>query len=181
MLSDLFLLLPFWRSHSGTGESSWCIYPLLLHDLGVDNPANPSVISMLIKKSKTDQGQREAKINIGKTGNSLCPIAAMEVYLWVRGSSSGLLFQWESRFPLSKSSFVKCVRAVLEEAGLPAIDYAGHSFRTGTTTTAAVAGLEDSAIQTLGWWESSVFKDICDLILENQPSCHIWYFAKYRF
>ena len=22
---------------------------------------------------------------------------------------------------------------------------------------------------------------ICDLILENRPSCHIWYFEKYRF
>ena len=31
-------------------------------DLAVDNPANPSVISMLIKKSKTDQGRRGAKI-----------------------------------------------------------------------------------------------------------------------
>ena len=23
--------------------------------------------------------------------------------------------------------------------------------------------------------------DICDLILENQPSCHIWYIEKYQF
>ena len=22
---------------------------------------------------------------------------------------------------------------------------------------------------------------ICDMILENRPSCHIWYFEKYRF
>ena len=57
--------------------------------------------------------------------------------------------------PLSKSSFVKHVRAALEEAGLPAKDYAGHSFRIGATTIAATAG---SAIQTLGQWESSAFK-----------------------
>ena len=124
-------------------------------DLAVDDPANPSVISMLIKKSKTVQGRRGAKIYLGKTGDSLCPIAAMEAYLSVRRSSSGPLFQWESRIPLSKLSFVKHVRAALDEAGVPAKDYAGHSFRIGATTIAATAG---SAIQTLGQWESSAFK-----------------------
>ena len=87
-------------------------------------------------------------------------MAAMEAYLSVRGNSSGPPFHWESGVPLSKASFVKHVRAALEEAGLPAKDYAGHSFRIGAATTAAVAGIEDSAIQTLGWWESSAFKDI---------------------
>ena len=113
---------------------------------------------MFIKKSKTDQGRRGAKIYLGKTGDVLCPIAALEAYLSVRGSSSGSLFQWESGVPLSKSNFVRHVRAALEQAGLPAKDYAGHSFRIGAATTAAVAGIEDSAIQTLGRWESSAFK-----------------------
>ena len=80
---------------------------------------------MLIKKSKTDQGQRGAKIYLGKTGDSLCPITAMDAYLSVRGSSTGSLFQWESHIPLSKSNFVKHVRAALEEVGLPAKDNAG--------------------------------------------------------
>ena len=74
----------------------------------------------------------------------------MEEYLSVRGSSSGPLFQCGSRIPLSKLSFVKDIRAALEEASLPSKDYTGHSFRIGPATTAAVTGLEDSAIQTLG-------------------------------
>ena len=158
MLSDLF---SFCCSGEVTVERE-NYYDASMHrsyiDLAVDNPANPSVISMLIKKSKTDQGQREAKIYLGKTGDTLCPIATMEAYLSVRRSSSVPLFQWESCIPLSKSSFVKHVRAVLEEAGLPAKDYGGHSFKIGATTTAAVAGLEDSAIWTLGQWESCAFK-----------------------
>ena len=133
-------------------------------DLAVDNPSDPGVISMLIKKSKTDQGRRGAKVYFSKTGDSLCPIAAMEAYLLVRGSNPGPLFLWESRVPLSKPSFVKHVRSALEQAGLPAKDYSGHSFRIGATTTAVVAGLEDSAIQTLGRWESSAFK--CYIRLE---------------
>ena len=70
-------------------------------DLAVDNPSNPLVMSMLIKKSKTDQGRKGAKVYFGKTGDSLCP---MEPYLSIRRSNSGLLFRWESGVPLSKSS-----------------------------------------------------------------------------
>ena len=113
-------------------------------DLAVDNPSDPTAISMLIKKSKTDQGRKGAKIFLGKTGDTLCPVAAMEAYLSVRGSSSGPLFQWESGIPLSKSSFVRHVRTALEQAGLPAKDYARHSFRIGATT--------------MGQWESCAFK-----------------------
>ena len=119
-------------------------------DLAIDNPSDPSAISILIKKSKTDQGWKGAKVYLGKTGDALCPIAAMEAYLSVRGNIPGALFHWESGVPLSKVNFVKHVRTALEQAGLPAKDYAGHSFRIGAATTAAVAGLEDSAIQTLG-------------------------------
>ena len=45
------------------------------------------------------------------------------------------------RSPLSKASFVKHIRAALEEAGLPVKDYASRSFRIGAASTAAVAGL----------------------------------------
>ena len=127
-------------------------------DLAIDNPLDPSAISILIKKSKTDQGRKGAKVYLGKTGDALCPIAAMEAYLSVRGNNPGALFHWESGVPLSKVNFMKHVWTALEQAGLPAKDYAGHSFRIGAANTAAVAGLEDSAIQTLSRWQSSAFK-----------------------
>ena len=44
---------------------------------------------------------------------------------------------------------------------------------------------KDDLSQTFMYYatESHAFHNfsICDLILENQPSCHIWYFEKYRF
>ena len=130
----------------------------LYSDLAVYNPSNLSIISMLIKKSKTNQGRKGAKVYLGKTGNTLCPVTALESYLSVRGSNPGPLFQWKSRVPLSKASFVKNVKTASIQAGLPAKNYSGHSFRIGAATIVAVAGLEDSAIQALGHWESSAFK-----------------------
>ena len=55
-----------------------------------------------------------------------------------------------------KSSFPLGIRSPLVKVK----DYAGHSFRIGAATTAAVAGLEDSAIQTLGKWRALLSKDI---------------------
>ena len=46
----------------------------------------------------------------------------------------------------------------LSAAHLPAKDYAGHSFRIGAATTAAMIGLEDSTIQILGHWKSSSYQ-----------------------
>ena len=60
--------------------------------------------------------------------------------------------------PLSKSSFVKQVKSASIQVGLPAKNYFVYSFRIGTATTTAVTGLEDSAIQMLGRWESLAFK-----------------------
>ena len=58
----------------GIPDSHWKRYG----DLAVDNPSDPMAISMLIKKSKTDQGWKCAKIFLGKTGDTLCPITAIE-------------------------------------------------------------------------------------------------------
>ena len=46
-----------------------------------------------------------------------------------QGGKSGPLFQWQDGTPLTKSKFVESVRAALTRVGLPASDFAGHSFR----------------------------------------------------
>ena len=124
----------------------------------MDNIDSPSLISLNIKYSKTDQSRIGIRVVLGKTGDDLCPVSVLLQYLSRRGSKAGALFQWENRTPLSKIKFVEATRQALSAAHLPAKDYAGHSFRIGAATTAAMSGLEDSTIQTLGRWKSSSYQ-----------------------
>ena len=126
-------------------------------DVAVDNPSSPSVISLNIKYSKTDTGRAGYQVVLGGTGDDLCPVTALLTYLARRGDKPGALFQWKDGTPLSKSKFVEAVRQALSAAHLPAQDYAGHSFRIGAATTAAMEGVEDSTIQTLGRWRSTSY------------------------
>ena len=94
---------------------------------------------------------------MGRTDGPLCPIAAVMPYMAVRGSAQGPFFRFSSGQPLTKSRFVALIRQALQAIGLPYQDFAGHSFRIGAATAATKAGLEDSAIRTLGRWNSSAY------------------------
>jgi len=70
----------------------------------------------------------------------------------------GALFQWQDRTPLSKAKFVEAVQQRLSAANLPALQFAGLSFRIGAATMAAMMGFQDSANQTLGRWRSDCYQ-----------------------
>ncbi len=75
---------------------------------------------------------------IGRVSSDLCPVSAMLAYLLVRGSHAGPLFAYCDGRPLTRQRFVAAVRQALESAGVQAASYAGHSFRIGAATTAAL-------------------------------------------
>ena len=50
------------------------------------------------------------------------------------------------------------LRKAISALGLPQEQLAGHSFRIGAATAAALAGVEDSTIQLLGRWSSASFR-----------------------
>ena len=95
---------------------------------------------------------------LGKTGDNLCPVSALLHYLGKGGNNPGVLFHWQDGTPLSKTKFTEATRQALTAAHLPAKDYTGHSYRIGAATTTAMAGLENSTIQTLGHWKSSSYQ-----------------------
>ena len=80
---------------------------LLFADLAVDNLAQPSMLRIHLKVSKTDTFGRGVDMVIGKTTNNLlCPIRAMLDNLLASGSGQGPLFRFRIGKPLSYLSTV---------------------------------------------------------------------------
>lgn len=126
-------------------------------DISVDNPANPAIVKIRLKCSKTDPFRNGVDVYVGKTGQALCPISALLNYLAIRGKDQCLLFRFSDGSPLTKSKFVDKFPTLLCQAGVDGSLYSGHSFRIGAASTAAANGVEDSLIQTLGRWKSSAY------------------------
>ena len=139
-----------------TGDYDPAVH-LSFRDVACANPEKPNILTLLLRKTKTDQARREVKIILGRTGGELCPVAALLRYLELRGRDPGPLFCWADHTPMTRTRLVQEVRRALRWAGLPEKDFAGHSFRIGAATTASAAGVEDSTIQALGRWKSSAF------------------------
>ena len=131
---------------------------ITIRDIAIDKRDNPSLIQIHLKVSKTDQERKGVSIFIGKTGDDICPVAALTAYLATQDRGDGPLFQFKDRTPLTKDRFIHHVRAALSSAGYNPSLYAGHSFRIGAATTAAERGIEDSTIKALGRWKSDTFQ-----------------------
>ena len=126
-------------------------------DVACDSMQNPTSIRIYLKRSKCDQFGRGVAVFLGRTGDTLCPVAALLTYVTRRGDAPGPFFHLENGAPLTKTLFVARIRDVLREAGISYENYSGHSFRIGAATAAARAGIQDSTIQALGRWSSAAF------------------------
>ena len=115
-------------------------------------------MEVVIKRSKCDQFGSGVTLSVGATHGDLCPVAAMLGYLVQRGSAPSPLFMFDDGRLLTRDRFVSAMRTALTNGDIDPSQYAGHSFRVGAATTAALQGLQDSLIKTLGWWESSAYQ-----------------------
>ena len=110
---------------------------LTVEDVAVDDRANPSMVRIHLKRSKTDPFQHGVDIYLGRTGRDLCPVAVILAFLAVRPAVNGPLFVFANGTPLTRDRLVEAVRRALQQAGVPATGYSGHSFRIGVATSAA--------------------------------------------
>ncbi|XP_011406871.1 PREDICTED: uncharacterized protein LOC105314411 [Amphimedon queenslandica] len=137
----------FWRSREIT-VPQYRVYDPQVHlsfrDLAVDNSLHPNEISLLLHCSKTDQ-ERSVRVILGRTNADLCPVSALLSYLVHQGRGPGALFMLDGQ-PLERTRLVEEVRRTLTRVGLPAGNFAGHSFCIGAATTASAIGVEDSTI-----------------------------------
>lgn len=126
-------------------------------DVKLEGTSPPQCVQVTIKASKTDPFRKGVTVFLGRTGNDLCPVSAVAAYLVARGREKGPFFRLASGAPLTRELLVRKVRVALEAGGVEAAKYAGHSFRIGAATTAALVGIEDSLIKTMGRWESAAY------------------------
>ena len=126
-------------------------------DVAVDSHTSPSMVRVLLRRSKTDLAGKGVHIFLGKTDLLLCPVAAILHYLAIRPSGEGPLFVLENGSPLTRERFVREVKAALSVAQISHQGYSGHSFRIGAATAAAKAGVPSHIIKMLGRWSSDTY------------------------
>ena len=139
-------------SSQGPGD-----YPLSVSDITIDSRENPQVLTVVLRRSKTDQFGTGSYLYLGRTGTTLCPVSAVLAYLAVRPATPGPLFIFKDGSPLSRVQLISHLRDALSQIGVDVTNFSGHSFRIGAATTAAKAGFNDSFIQSLGQWRSTAF------------------------
>ena len=130
---------------------------LSLKDIAIDSHQNPQILTLHLRRSKTDPFGRGTHIHLGRTQTDLCPVSAMLSYLAIRPSTSGPLFIFKDGSPLTKPKLICHLRNAISQLGLNTAGYSGHSFRIGAASTTARIGISDSNIQLLGRWKSSAF------------------------
>ena len=126
-------------------------------DVAVDDHDSSRMVQFHLKRSKCDQLGAGSNVVVGVTGSPLCPVSVILTYIAARGSSPGPFFLDSRGKAILKPWFVAQVRSILSTIGIPAHQYAGHSFRIGAATTASLAGIQDSTIQALSRWSSAAF------------------------
>ena len=128
--------------------------PLAVDDFQVDSITHPTLLAATLRHSKTDPFGAGVTIYLGRAYDDICPVVAVLAYIAVRPPFQGPLFIHRdgSRFDL-----VTSIRHALSGSRLPLDSFTGQSFRIGAATSATLAGLPDSLIQTLGRWRSLAF------------------------
>ena len=72
---------------------------LTVEDITIDDIANPSMLKLHLKASKTDPFRKGVDVVVGRTSDKLCPVAATLAYLALRGNSPGFLFKFRDGRP----------------------------------------------------------------------------------
>jgi integrase len=104
-------------------------------------------VTVLIRRSKTDQEGKGFTKFIPFTHGERCPVQAVKHWQDLTGIQSGFLFRAVDKHenvadrPLSAHAVALIIKTLISETGRDPSDYSGHSLRSGFLTAGAVAGL----------------------------------------
>lgn len=130
---------------------------ITLADLFVPIDRDRIYVTLTKFKHSAKQGAQSITVKAYRH-KQFCPVRACHIFLKVRGSNSGPLFQFASGKPYTRRAFDTKLRQCLNFCGFSTSVYKGHSFRIGAATDAAERGCSDAQIRTLGRWASDAFK-----------------------
>ena len=125
------------------------------------------------KWSKTNQNaSRVAWVPISSVSDERFNIKAFFKLLLstVKAPNDAPLFTFKKNNFHSRYSLVKLLDICVANAGLPVADYSWHSFRRGAAVFAFELGLADSAVQLLGDWSSSAFKNYLEFAFARKAA-----------
>lgn len=110
-------------------------------------------LTLMLKRSKTDQVGTGRRIAIPFARSHACPVKALAAWLNHAGIQSGPLFRTVKKggaigtIALSAQSVATIVKEYAAKAGFDAPSYSGHSLRAGLITSAAKAGVSSWKIR----------------------------------
>lgn len=116
-----------------------------------DLELGPKGLKILIRRSKTDQAGRGARVGIWRQRGPTCPVAALETYLRGGRITEGPVFRpvHKGRLlarRLDAHAVARIVKAAVASIGLDPDEYAGHSLRVGFVTSASEHGADLESI-----------------------------------
>ena len=110
-------------------------------------------LTLMIRRSKTDQLAEGRKIAIPFARSHACPVKALTSWLEHAAIQSGPMFRTVNKAgvigtqALSAQTVATLVKEYARKAGLDAANYSGHSLRAGLITSAAKAGVSSWKIR----------------------------------
>ena len=138
---------------------------LRISDVSLDSVTSdtPNIV-VRIKRSKTDKFNVGFSLALGCSNTKICCYCSMRDMLARRMKANitmdpaSPLLAFTGGVPLTRHQFIFQTRLYLNLTGVDASLYSGHSFRSGSATTAAAVGLSDWEIQVLGRWSSTAYQ-----------------------
>ncbi|XP_069810646.1 integrase/recombinase xerD homolog [Dendropsophus ebraccatus] len=125
-------------------------------------------VSCFLRRSKTDQSGKGKRIVLyAVPGAAACPVRCVQQFLAIRPclQPGGSFLVHRDGRALSRFQFIAIFRSGLDKLGLPAREFASHSFRIGAATEAVRWGLGEQMVRQIGRWESERFRSYVRLEL----------------
>ena len=137
VLHHVLWLLTSQRIYNPSKRFIQPLLPLIASWCAVDNRANPHLLQLFLKQSKTDPFKQGVKVYIGATDSTICPIQAVLSYLKQRSTKPGPLFITGEGKGWTRTMFSSKLKCILHKLKLSQHSYNTHSFQIGAATSAS--------------------------------------------